>query len=124
MRLIQNKGGSKASHVHGSEPARIEPLERRVFLSATLDVVAGSGGVKSITYPTAGGATATIAVNGGGAATVHFFGDTIAQTTKNNAVTLAGTNIVATGVDGSQTTKNTVLKVTTKGGGGGTVSIG
>ena len=101
----------------------VEPLESRVLLSVSLNVVLGSGGAKSVTYPALGGTTATVAFSGAGSATVHFQGDSISQSTKNNAVTLSGSNILVTGVDGTQTTTNTVLKVTTKNG-TGTVSMG
>jgi hypothetical protein len=101
----------------------IEPLEQRVLLSVGLDLTLGVGGYKSITYPTVGGTTATIALNNGGSATVHFLGDSISQSVKNNTNTLSGSNIAITGVDATSTTKNSVFNVTTKGG-TGTVSIG
>jgi hypothetical protein len=93
------------------------------LLSVATDLTLGVGGFKSINYPAAGGTTATIALNNGGSATVHFLGDSITQTVKNNTVTLAGSNISNTGIDGTSTTNNTVLNVTTKGG-KGTLSLG
>lgn len=101
----------------------VEPLEQRVLLSVGLDLTLGVGGYKSITYPAAGGPTATIALNNGGSATVTFVGNNISQSVKNNTITLSGSNIAISGVDATSTTNNSVLNVTTKGG-TGTVSIG
>jgi hypothetical protein len=121
--FIHKKERSQREGAHQNRSFRIEPLEKRVLLSVTLDLVVGAGGVKSITYPALGGTTATVALNGPGSATVHFLGDSITPTTKNNATTLSGSNIAVTGIDGTSTTTNTVINVTTKGQ-KGTVSIG
>lgn len=124
MRCIQgtDRGHRRSVH-HAPFRPPIEWLERRLFLSVAMDVVIGAGAAKSVTFPAVGGATATINVTGGGSATVHFSGDSISQSTKSNAVTLSGANISATGIDGTQTTPNSVLKVTTKGG-KGSLTIG
>jgi hypothetical protein len=106
-----------------SRSSSVEPLERRVLLSVAVDVVIGSGGVKSVQYPALGGATATIVLNNGGSATVHFTGDSITPTTKNNATTLSGTNITVTGIDCTGTLTKTVLKATAKNN-SGTFSLG
>jgi hypothetical protein len=102
------------SSTRRSRTSLVEPLEQRSLLSVALDVAIGSGGVKSVNYPSAGGATATIVLNNGGSATVHFVGDSITPTTKNNATTLTGANITVTGIDCTGTLTKSVLKATAK----------
>ncbi|HSZ59431.1 MAG TPA: hypothetical protein VK797_27555 [Tepidisphaeraceae bacterium] len=123
MFIRQKKNLPQTAGTQQAGPCRIESLEGRVLFAVTMDIVLGAGGVKSVTYPAVGGTTATIAFSGPGSATAHFTGDTITPTTKNNATTLAGADITVSGIDGTQTTTNTILKVTTKGG-TGTVGLG
>jgi len=106
-----------------SRPSLIEPLESRTLLSVALDVTIGSGGVKSVNYPALGGANATISLSNGGSAIVHFVGDTITPSNKNNATTLTGDNITVTGIDATSTSNRSVLKSTAKNN-SGTFSLG
>src|SRR5215469_2453047 len=112
-------GWKAKAAARGGHMQLVEPLESRVLLSVSMDLSIGAGGYKSITWHAAGGAKATIALTGGGSATVDFLGDSISQSIKNNAVTLAGSNITVAGVIATGTTSSSILNVK-----GGAVGIG
>lgn len=90
---------------------------------ATLNITVGKGANKFVTFTDADNTVTTIALNGPGAATVHFSATTISQTASKGGVIVTGTSIEIASITITGTTFGSILKITPKGG-NGTVNIG